>query len=80
MKIVSVREISRHFICRAKFSREGEGVQVYRSGNPYLRIVRDEEAPPEKVSHVDFAARAKKDFGERRIKTDVVKQIIKNRR
>src|SRR3954470_1291759 len=75
MKIVSIREISRHFTRHAKFSREGEDVRVYRSGKPYVRIVRDEEAPPDKVPRVNFAARAKKDFGERRIKTNVVKQI-----
>lgn len=80
MKIVSVREISRHFTRHAQLSSEGEIVRVFRGGKPYVRIVRDEESLPSEVPQVDFGSRARKDFGERRVKTDVVRQIIRNRR
>jgi antitoxin (DNA-binding transcriptional repressor) of toxin-antitoxin stability system len=80
MKIVSIREISRHFTKHAELSREGENIRVYRAGKPYVRIVPDDEAPPASVPKVDFGARAREDFGRRPPKTDVVKQIIRNRR
>src|SRR6266481_4513444 len=79
MKIVTVREISRHFTRHAELSMEGEVVRVFSQGKPYVRIVPDEQSPGKKVPHVDFAARAKKDFGGRRAKTDMVRQIIGNR-
>ncbi len=79
MKIVTVREISRHFTRHAELSMEGEVVRVFRQGKPYVRIVPDEQSPKE-VPRVDFAARAKKDFGGRRVEMDVVRQIIGNRR
>ena len=80
MKIVTVREISRHFTRHAELSRHGEEVRVFRGGKPYVRIVADQESPAKPVPHVDFSGRAREDFGERRIKTDVVRQIIWNRR
>jgi hypothetical protein len=80
MKIVSIREISRHFTKHAELSWEGENVRVYRAGKPYVRIVPDNEAPPSSVPKVDFAARGREDFGKRPPKTDIVKRIIKSRR
>lgn len=80
MKIVTVREISRHFTRHAELSRQGEIVRVFREGQPYVRIVPDEENPPRKIARVDFAGRARKDFGKGPTKTDVVRQIIRNRR
>lgn len=75
MKIVTVREVTRH----AELSRQGEVVRVFR-GKPYVRIVPDQEVPAKEVPCVDFAARAREDFGKRRLETDVVRQIIRNRR
>ena len=80
MKIVSIREISRHFTQHAELSREGETIHVYRAGKPYVRIVPDPEAPRASVPKVDFGERAREDFGKRPPKTDVLKEIIKNRR
>ena len=80
MKIVTVREISRHFTRHAELSRQGEIVRVYREGKPYVRIISDEENPPHRVPRVDFAARARQDFPEARPATDAVRQIIRNRR
>ena len=80
MKIVTVREISRHFTRHAELSRQGETVRVYREGKPYVRIVPDQENPLAKVPQVDFGARARQDFPQARPKTDIVRQIIRNRR
>jgi hypothetical protein len=80
MKIVTVREISRHFTRHAEITRQGEAVRVFRDGKPYVRIIRDEENLPGKIPRVNFAARAREDFGARQPKTDVVRQIIRNRR
>jgi antitoxin (DNA-binding transcriptional repressor) of toxin-antitoxin stability system len=62
MKIVSIREISRHFTKHAELSREGETIHVHRAGKPYVRIVPDPEAHPAAVPKVDFGERAREDF------------------
>jgi hypothetical protein len=80
MKIVSVSEISLHFTRHAQISNEGEDVRVFRAGKPYVRIVRDEETLPSEVPVVDFGSRAKKDFVKNPAKTDIVRQIVRNRR
>jgi hypothetical protein len=80
MKIVTVNEVSRNFRRLADFSLKGETVRVFHEGKPYVQIVPDAETPEPAVPHVDFAARAKKDFPKKSVRTNVVKQIIRNRR
>jgi antitoxin (DNA-binding transcriptional repressor) of toxin-antitoxin stability system len=80
MKIVTVREVSRHFTRHAQCSLQGETVRVFREGKPYVRIVPDEEVETRPVPKIDFAARAREDFPEGTLRSDIVSQIIRNRR
>jgi antitoxin (DNA-binding transcriptional repressor) of toxin-antitoxin stability system len=80
MKIVTVREMSRHFTRHAESSLHGETVRVFREGKPYVRIIPDEEVDSRPVPKIDFAARAKEDFPNATPRSDVVQQIIRNRR
>lgn len=79
MRTVSVREITRHFSKHADLACDGEDVRVFRDGKPYVRIVADaSEKPPPPV--VNYAARAKANFGNRKFSAGMLDMMIKNRR
>lgn len=79
MKIVTVNEVSPDFSPLPDFLK-GEAVRGFREEKTYVQVVRDAETPEKTVPHVDFAARAKEDLPEKSVRTDIVKQIIGNRR
>jgi prevent-host-death family protein len=65
MKTATVRDLRNHFPRVAAWIKEGERVEITRSGKPFAHLVPAKPEKPRKLVKPDIMARLKETWGDR---------------